>query len=47
MEKVLIVNIIALVVAAVFCTTCLIGWFKAEKKLAKHGESTLFRNDKK
>lgn len=47
MKTVLIVNIIALVVAAVFCTVCLIGWLKAEYKLLKHGESTLFRNVKK
>ena len=47
MKVLLIVNIVALAVALVFGTVCFIGWLKAEKKLVKHGESTLFTNDKK
>ena len=43
----IIANIIGLGVAAVFCTVCFIGWLNAEMKLAKHNESTIFKEIKK
>lgn len=42
MKVLLIANIVGLAIAAIICTVCFIGWLKAEKKLAKHGESTLY-----
>lgn len=47
MKTILIINIIGILTAMIFCTICLIGWFKAEKKLAKHGESILYKKESK
>lgn len=37
-----ILNILGLTVALIFSTICFIGWFRAEKKLAKYNESNFF-----
>ena len=46
MEILLIANIIGLTLALAFSTFSFFGWYKAEKKLAKHGESTFFKPKK-
>lgn len=46
MKTILIINIVGSTVAAIFCTVCLVGWFRSEKKLAKYGESILYKKDK-
>lgn len=42
MKAILILNIVVLLLALVFCSVFFFGWLKAEKKLAKHGESKFF-----
>lgn len=42
MKTFLICSIVALVFIGVALTTTFLCWLKAEKKLAKHGESTLY-----
>lgn len=45
MKILLIGNIVLLAVLAVFTTILFVNYLKAEKKLAKHGESTIFKRD--
>ena len=47
MTGLLIANSIALVVVTATATVFLVKWFKAEKKLAKHGESKIYIKEKK
>lgn len=42
-----IINVIILILCVIFQTYLLISWLKAEKKLAKHGESTLYKTAEK
>lgn len=46
MTGLLIGNIVVLAFAGVFATISFFGWLKAEKKLAKYGESKIFLKEK-
>ena len=46
MDIIIILNIIALVTLTLFLTVILYKYIQAERKLAKHGESELFKDDK-
>lgn len=43
MQTILIANVAVLAASLIFGTICFFGWIKAEKKLVKHGESTLYK----
>lgn len=47
MTGLLIANSIALVAITTAATVFLVEWFKAEKKLAKYGESKIYIKEKK
>lgn len=47
MTELLIANSIALAVITAVATVFLVKWFKAEKKLAKYGESKIYIKERR
>ena len=47
MKAILIANTVGLALAVVAITSLLILWLKAERKLARHGESKIYEKEVK
>lgn len=47
MKTILILNIVGLAITTVTCVILFVKWYNAERKLAKYGESTIYKKQER